>query len=317
MHMVATPNRKMQSVLKISMALTAAYVVATFIFGLRAHSLALLSEAGHNVSDFLALALSFFAVYLQTRPATDQRTFGYQRAGVLAGFVNALTLIALSIWLAIAAIHRFTVPVSVHATMMMIVAAAGVVMNGAIAALLWKFSGDVNIRSVFLHMLGDTISTAAVIVGGLAIRLTGQQWIDPLLSLLIAAMILWSSWSIVRETLHILLEGTPRTVNLNDIRSAMQGVDGVVGVHDLHVWSLTAQSHALACHVQVIEMPITECEAILERLNHQLRDHFGIHHTTIQIEVTDCPTVDGCSQPPVPEVVDAHSHHGHAHSHAH
>jgi cobalt-zinc-cadmium efflux system protein len=97
----------------------------------------------------------------------------------------------------------------------------------------------------------------------------------------------------------------------------MQGVDGVVGVHDLHVWSLTAQSHALACHVQVIEMPITECEAILERLNHQLRDHFGIHHTTIQIEVTDCPTVDGCSQPPVPEVVDAHSHHGHAHSHAH
>jgi cobalt-zinc-cadmium efflux system protein len=205
----------------------------------------------------------------------------------------------------------------VHANLMMIVAAAGVVMNGAIAALLWKFSGDVNIRSVFLHMLGDTISTAAVIVGGLAIRLTGQQWIDPLLSLLIAAMILWSSWSIVRETLHILLEGTPRTVNLNDIRSAMQGVDGVVGVHDLHVWSLTAQSHALACHVQVIEMPITECEAILERLNHQLRDHFGIHHTTIQIEVTDCPTVDGCSQPPVPEVVDAHSHHGHAHSHAH
>jgi cobalt-zinc-cadmium efflux system protein len=166
-------------------------------------------------------------------------------------------------------------------------------------------------------MLGDTISTAAVIGGGLAIRLTGLQWIDPLLSVLIAAMILWSSWSIVRETLHILLEGTPRTVNLNDIRSAMQSVDGVVGVHDLHVWSLTSQSHALACHVQVIEMPITECEAILERLNHQLRDHFGIHHTTIQLEVTDCPTVDGCSQPPVPDAIDGHSHHGHAHSHAH
>jgi cobalt-zinc-cadmium efflux system protein len=309
----------MQRILKLSLALTFLYILATFIFGLRAHSLALLSEAGHNVSDFLALALSFFAVYLQTRPATDQRTFGYQRAGVLAGFVNALTLIVLSGWLAIAAIHRFAMPVSVHAYMMMIVAAAGVVMNGLIAALLWKFSRDVNIRSVFLHMLGDTISTAAVIVGGLLIRLTGLQWIDPLLSLLIAVMILWSSWSIVRETLHILLEGTPRTVDLNEIRTAMQGIEGVVGVHDLHVWSLTAQSHALASHVQVIEMTMSECESVLDRLNHQLRDHFGIHHTTIQLEITDCATVDGCSQPPKPDVVDGHSHHhhGHAHSHAH
>lgn len=311
----------MQRILKLSLGLTFLYILATFIFGLRAHSLALLSEAGHNVSDFFALALSFFAVYLQTRPATQERTFGYQRAGVLAGFVNALTLIALSVWLALAAIHRFAVPVDVQPNLMMIVAAAGVVMNGIIAGLLWKFSGDVNIRSVFLHMLGDTISTAAVIVGGLLIRLTGLEWIDPLLSLLIAAMILWSSWSIVRETLHILLEGTPRSVDLAEIRAAMQGVEGVVGVHDLHVWSLTAQSHALASHVQVIEMPLSECEAVLERLNHQLRDHFGINHTTIQIEVTDCATVDGCSQPPTPDVVDGHSHHhhghGHAHSHAH
>jgi len=309
----------MKGILKLSLALTFLYILATFIFGLRAHSLALLSEAGHNVSDFLALALSFFAVYLQTRPATDQRTFGYQRAGVLAGFVNALTLIVLSVWLAIAAVHRFAVPITVQPKLMMIVAAAGVVMNGVIAALLWKFSRDVNIRSVFLHMLSDTISTAAVIVGGLFIRLTGFQWIDPLLSLLIAVMILWSSVSIVRETLHILLEGTPRSIDLNEIRTAMQSVEGVVGVHDLHVWSLTAQTHALASHVQVVEMPLTECESVLERLNHQLRDHFGISHTTIQIEITNCPTVDGCSQPPAPDAVDAHSHHHHgpAHSHAH
>ncbi|HEX5284043.1 MAG TPA: cation diffusion facilitator family transporter [Bryocella sp.] len=311
------PNAAMKGILKLSLALTFLYILATFIFGLRAHSLALLSEAGHNVSDFLALALSFFAVYLQTRPATDQRTFGYQRAGVLAGFVNALTLIVLSVWLAVAAIHRFAIPIQVQPKQMMIVAAAGVVMNGLIAALLWKFSRDVNIRSVFLHMLGDTISTAAVIVGGLFIHITGFEWIDPLLSLLIAAVILWSSVSIVRETLHILLEGTPRTVDLNEIRRAMQSVEGVVGVHDLHVWSLTAQSHALASHVQVIEMPLTECESVLERLNHQLRDHFGISHTTIQIEITDCPTVDGCSQPPAPDAIDGHSHHGHAHSHAH
>lgn len=307
----------MKRILKLSLALTFLYIVATFIFGLRAHSLALLSEAGHNVSDFLAIALSFLAVYLQTRPATQQRTFGYQRAGVLAGFVNALMLIVLSVWLAITAIHRFAAPVTVQPGLMMAVAAAGVVMNGLIAALLWKFSRDVNIRSVFLHMLGDTLSTAAVIVGGLAIRLTGIQWIDPLLSLLIAAMILGSSWSIVRETLHILLEGTPRSVDLDEIRNAMQGVEGVVGVHDLHVWSLTAQSHALASHVQVVEMPLTDCAAILDRLNHQLRDHFGINHTTIQLEISNCETVDGCSQPPKPDAVDGHSHHHHGHAHAH
>ena len=322
MHAHAKPGGSMQRILKFSLALTLLYILATLFFGLRAHSLALVSEAGHNVSDFLALALSFVAVWLQTRPATDQRTFGYQRAGVLAGFVNALSLMVLAIWIAVAAIHRFAVPVTVEPKLMMSVAAAGVLMNGLIATLLWKFSGDVNIRSVFLHMLGDTLSTAAVIVGGFAILLTHQYWIDPLLSLIIAAMILWSSWSIVRETLHILLEGTPRSINLAEIRSAMGKVEGVVNVHDLHIWSLTSQSHALASHVQVVEMPLAECEAVLERINHQLRDHFGIHHTTIQLEVTDCPTVDGCCSPPEPDVIDGHSHHhhgpgGHDHAHAH
>src|ERR1700761_8237115 len=187
----------MQRILKFSLALTALYIAATFYFGMRAHSLALLSEAGHNISDFLALALSFVAVWLQTRPATDERTFGYQRAGVLAGFVNALSLMVLALWIAVTALQRFFHPVTVEPHLMMAVAAAGVVMNGAIAALLWKFSGDVNIRSVFLHMLGDTLSTAAVIVGGVAILFTGYQWIDPVLSLLIAAMIIYSSLGIV------------------------------------------------------------------------------------------------------------------------
>src|SRR5882757_6873897 len=206
MHMVASSNGKMQRVLQISMALTAAYVIATLFFGLRAHSLALISEAGHNVSDLLAILLSFVAVYFQSRPATEEKTFGYQRAGVLAAFVNALTLIVLSAWVAFAAIHRFSAPVEVQPRMMMGVAAAGVLMNGVIASLLWRFSGDVNIRSVCLHMLGDTLSTAAVIAGGVAILFTRLTWIDPLLSILIAGMILWSSVDIVRETLNILLE---------------------------------------------------------------------------------------------------------------
>ncbi|QMV20314.1 cation diffusion facilitator family transporter [Granulicella sp. 5B5] len=307
----------MQRILKFSLALTALYIAATLFFGLRAHSLALLSEAGHNVSDFAALGLSFVAVWLQTRPATDQRTFGYQRAGVLAGFVNALSLMVLAVWILVTAAQRFFHPVMVEPHLMMMVAAAGVLMNGVIAGLLWKFSGDVNIRSVFLHMLGDTLSTAAVIVGGVLIALTHMQWIDPLLSVIIAVMILLSSWSIVKETLHILLEGTPRGIDLAEIRAAMQSVDGVVNVHDLHVWSLTSQSHALACHVQVIEMQLAECEELLQRMNHELRDHYGIQHSTIQVEITDCPTVDGCSSPPKPDVIDGHSHHHHGHSHSH
>jgi cobalt-zinc-cadmium efflux system protein len=319
MHMVASPNSRMQRVLQVSMVLTLAYVVATFYFGLRAHSLALISEAGHNISDLLAIALSFVAVYFQARPATDQKTFGYQRAGVLAAFVNAVTLVVLSAWIAIAAIHRISAPVTVQPKVMMYVAAAGVLMNGTVATLLWRFSGDVNIRSVFLHMLGDTLSTAAVIAGGAAILFTGMAWIDPLLSILIAGMILWSSIAIIRETLNILLEGTPRNLELSEIRVAMQSVAGVLDVHDLHVWSLGSQSHALASHVTIAEMPMSECSSILDGINCALRDSFHITHTTIQFETTGCETTHGCSAPPELEAVGVHGHHhGHDHhGHAH
>jgi cobalt-zinc-cadmium efflux system protein len=313
MHMVATPNRKMQRVLQFSMVLTFAYVAATFFFGLRAHSLALISEAGHNVSDLLAILLSFVAVYFQARPANDEKTFGYQRAGVLAAFVNALTLIVLSAWIAIEAIHRLATPVVVQPRLMMYVAAAGVLMNGTIATLLWRSSGDVNIRSVFLHMLGDTLSTAAVIAGGAAILFTGMTWIDPVLSILIAAMILWSSVGIVRETLNILLEGTPRNLQLGEVRVAMEAVEGVLNVHDLHIWSLGSQSRALASHITIAEMPMSECSSILAAINCALRDRFHIHHTTIQFETTGCETTHGCSAPPELEAVGAHSHHGHSH----
>jgi cobalt-zinc-cadmium efflux system protein len=322
MHMVATPNRKMQSVLKISMALTAAYVVATFVFGIRAHSLALISEAGHNVSDLLAILLSFVAVYFQARPATAEKTFGYQRAGVLAAFVNALTLIVLSAWIVFTAIQRLSHPVAVEPRLMMAVALAGVLMNGTVATLLWKFSGDVNIRSVYLHMLGDTLSTAAVIVGGAAILFIHVRyvvmWTDPVLSIIIAAMIVYSSIGIVRETLNILLEGTPRNLELATIHQAMQSVEGVLDVHDLHVWSLGSNSHALASHITVADMPMSDCGCILEGINQTLRSKFHITHTTIQFEITGCETTHGCSAPPELEAVGAHDHHHHhGHSHSH
>ena len=318
MHVHAAPASpgasRTQSVLRISLAATFAYVVVTFVAGLRAHSLALLSESGHNVSDFLALLLSFVAVYFQTRPATHSKTFGYQRAGVLAAFVNAATLIVISIWIAIEAIHRLSAPVAVQPKLMMVVAAAGVVMNGVIAALLWGVARDVNMRSAFLHMAGDTLSTAAVIAGGAGILFTGQDWIDPVLSLVIAALILWTSFGIVRETLNILLEGTPRGITLSEIRTGMQDVDGVLNVHDLHVWSLGSNSHALACHVCIADIPPSESACILEKLNHVLRDHFSIQHSTIQFEHEGCGELEGCVVP-IEEMSSpaAHSHHGHAH----
>jgi cobalt-zinc-cadmium efflux system protein len=317
MHMVASPNSKIQRVLQFSMLLTAAYVAATFIFGLRAHSLALISEAGHNLIDLFAILLSFVAVYFQARPATDEKTFGYQRAGVLAAFLNAVMLVVLSAWIAIEALHRLAAPVAVQPRVMMIVAAAGVLMNGTVATLLWRFSRDVNIRSVYLHMLGDTLSTAAVIAGGAAILFTGIGWIDPILSILIAGMILWSSISIIRETLNILLEGTPRNMRLTEIRNAMASVEGVLDVHDLHVWSLGSSSHALASHVTIAEMPMSECGEILTSIKCALRDGFHITHTTIQFEITGCETTHGCSAPPDLEAVGAHSHHHHGHDHSH
>jgi cobalt-zinc-cadmium efflux system protein len=258
----------------------------------------------------IPLLCSFVAVYFQSRPATDQKTFGYQRAGVLAAFVNALALVVLALWIGFEAIIRLQSPVAVEPHLVMSVAAAGVVMNGVVAALLWRVSRDINIRSVFLHMLGDTLSTAAVIVGGFLILLTGQNWIDPALSLLIAAMVLWSSIGIVRESLNILLEGTPRGMDLTEIRSAMQLVDGVLDVHDLHVWSLASHSHALASHVTIGDIPLSDSAVILDRINCALRDKFHIHHSTIQLEIRGCETTHGCSSP---ATFEEHDHHGHAH----
>jgi cobalt-zinc-cadmium efflux system protein len=318
MHVHAAPagpgTKRTTTVLRISLAATLAYVVVTFVAGMRAHSLALLSEAGHNVSDFLALLLSFAAVYFQSRPADDSKTFGYQRAGVLAAFVNAATLIVISLWIGLEAVHRLSHPVAVQPRLMMIVAAAGVVMNGVIAALLWGVARDVNLRSAFLHMASDTLSTAAVIAGGAGILFTGQYWIDPVLSLVIAALILWSSVGIVRETLNILLEGTPRDCSLIEIRTGMEAVEGVINVHDLHIWSLGSHSRAMACHVTIADIPPSESACILAELNHLLRDHFQISHTTIQFEHIGCGELVRCVVPPEQMAAGGHEHHhGHVH----
>jgi cobalt-zinc-cadmium efflux system protein len=307
-HRAATGHRHNTArVLLFSLAATFLYVIVTAVAGVRAHSLALISEAGHNLSDVLALGLSLVAVYLQSRPPNASKTYGYHRSGVLAAFVNAISLVALAFYIFYEAAQRLLRPVQVHAGTMMVVAGAGVVMNGAIALALHRSSHEVNIRSAFLHMLGDTISTAAVIVGGWGIMLTGHNWIDPALSLGIGTLILWSAMRVVRESLNILLEGTPRGIRLDEVIGAISGSHGVLGVHDLHVWSLGSETHALSCHILIADLPLSESDRILQQVNETLRDRFHIDHTTIQFEHVGCEVEHGCVMP-VSESAHRHGH---------
>jgi cobalt-zinc-cadmium efflux system protein len=291
-------------VLRVSLGVTAAYIVLLVIAGIRAHSLALLSEAGHNLTDFVALLLSLVAVYLQSRPPSATHTYGYHRAGVLAALVNAATLVIISFLIFYEGVKRIQQPQPVHAGTMMWVAAAGVVMNGAIALMLLRTNRDVNIRSALLHEIGDTISTAAVIGGGWAILATGQSWIDPALSFGIGALILWSSFGIMRETLNILLEGTPRGMKLDRVEAMIRQIDGVNDVHDLHVWSIGSETSALSCHISIADIPPSVSERILKDVKDLLHHDFSISHTTIQFEHAICEVAHGCVIP----VQEEHSH---------
>lgn len=294
--------------LRISLVATMLYIVLLVVAGIRAHSLALLSEAGHNLSDFLALLLSLVAVYLEGRPPSATKTYGYRRAGVLAALVNSLSLIVVSFFIFYEAFKRLQNPEQVHAGTMIGVAAAGVVMNSVIALLLWQSGRDVNVRSAFLHEIGDTLSTAAVIAGGWAILWTSQYWIDSALSFGIGALILWSSFGIVRETLNILLEGAPRGMSLEAVESAMRSIAGVSDVHDLHVWSIGSENHALSAHVKIADITASESDTILRAINDRLGREFEIHHTTIQFEHVVCETAHGCVVAVSEERERSHAH---------
>ena len=289
--------QRVSAILILAIAATLLYVIVLLVAGVQAHSLALLSEAGHNASDLFALALSWVAVYLQTQPPNESKTYGYHRAGVLAAFLNALGLIGAAGFIFYEAAERLRYPVEVHTNIMIWVAAVGVVLNGGIGFMLYRAGKDVNIRSAVVHQVGDTLSTAAVIVGGLLIAYTGRLWIDPALSIAIGVLILWSSIGILRETLNILLEGTPRGIHLEEITAEIAARHGVLDVHDLHVWSLGSEVHALSCHIAIADIPPSESECILLDVNQRLRQRFRILHTTIQFEHAGCEVEHGCVMP--------------------
>jgi cobalt-zinc-cadmium efflux system protein len=306
-HSHGTGSRR---VLVWSLAATCAFVVFELIAGFRARSLALISDAGHNATDALALLLAWFAVFLQQKPADESRTYGYHRAGVLAAFVNALTLVALSVWILYECWTRVLNPVRVNENAMLSVAAIGVILNGGIMLGLRRTGErDINIRGAFLHMLGDLLGSAAIMAGALAIRFTGAYRIDPILSAGISVLVIWTAWDIIRESLNILLEGLPRGLDLREVTDAIRLVEGVLDVHDLHIWSLGSTSSALSCHVLIEDMPPSRSDCILQALNRLLGQRFHVHHTTIQFEHVSCEiSGTGCSIP-----VDTGIHHHHRH----
>jgi cobalt-zinc-cadmium efflux system protein len=291
-----------------SLLATAAFVAVELVAGIRAHSLALVSDAGHNFTDALALLLAWFGVYLESKPADEQKTYGYHRGGVLAAFVNALTLVALSAWILWESASRLRRPEPVATGVMLVVAAVGLAMNaGIMLALRSARHHDINIRGAFVHMLGDALGSVAIIAGAIAIRLTGWQQVDPILSILIALLIVWTAFDIIRESLDILLEGLPRGMQLNDVASAMQSVEGVLDVHDLHIWSLGSSTRALSCHVLIQDIPPSASDAVLRRLNQMLAERFHVYHTTVQFEHMSCAiSENGCA---IPVSQSTHHHH--------
>jgi cobalt-zinc-cadmium efflux system protein len=290
-------------VLKWSLLATIAFVLIQLAAGLQSGSLALLSDAGHNLTDALALALAMFGVYLQAKPADESRTFGYHRGGVLAAFINAISLVGLSAFLFYESYERLRAPRAVDENIMIVTAGLGILLNVGILLGLRRHESDINIRAASVHMLGDALGSVAIIVGAVAIHYTGWLSIDPILSILIAALIVWSAVDIIRESLNILLEGLPRGLNLKSVTRAMREVPGVLDVHDVHVWSLGSSAHALSCHALIEDMPPSESDCILKGLNQVLGDRFHIHHTTIQFEHANCElSQTGC------QIVQPHEH---------
>jgi len=287
---------------------TLGFTVLEIVTGLRSHSLALLSDAGHNFTDALALVLAAFGYYLQSKPANSVKTYGYQRAGVIAAFLNASTLLLISIAITWEAISRLIHPELPDDRTMMWVAAVGLLVNGAIVIALNRgHQQDLNIRAAVIHMAGDAVGAVAIILGGAVIHYTGVTYVDPVLSIMLALFIVYTAWDIVGESLNILLEGLPRGLELPQITHALGEIDGVLDVHDLHVWSLGSNTHALSSHILIEDMPPSASEKILKRINEALCK-LGIHHSTIQFEHVPCVLSDsGC------QMVADHRHAGHNH----
>ena len=285
------------AVLGWAMLATLMLVAAEVVGGFLGRSVALLNDAVHNLSDVPALGISWLAMHWAQRPADSEKTYGYHRAGTLAAFTNAIVLVILSLWLGYEAIERLRAPVDVIEGWMIWTSIAALAVNGGITLALVRGRNDLNLRSILIHNFGDALSNVAIIAGAIAIRMTGSHWIDPLLGLAIGVLVLWSSIGILRESSHILLEGRPREMRVEEVAHAMLTIEGVQEVHDVHIWSLGGGHNALSLHARIPDMHMDECERILASIQEKAAQNFRIDHTTVQLERAGLPATSGYVMP--------------------
>jgi cobalt-zinc-cadmium efflux system protein len=304
--------------LRTAVLLTALILVVELAGGIASHSLALLSDAGHVLTDIAALGLAWFATAQAERPANARKTYGYHRTGILAALVNAVTLIMVVVAIAFEAVRRLQHPEAVTPWMMFVSAAVAIVVNLYIGLGLRKEGGDnLNVRAAMLHVFGDVGASAAVIAGGLVILLTGWYPADALISLCIAVLIARGAWAILRDTVDILMEATPRDLDVAQLVRDIVRQPGVADVHDLHVWSIAGGMRALSAHVRIADRPLSACDGLLVDLNRLLQDRYKIGHSTLQLECAGCdPNHLYCTLNSDGGMEHAHAHRNHHHNHA-
>jgi cobalt-zinc-cadmium efflux system protein len=275
--------------LSISLFLTLAFVFLEAAAGLFSNSLALLTDAAHNLTDVIALALSWFAIRLTTRPANERKTYGYHRVGILVALINSTTLVLISLGIFWEAWRRFTNPPEVESGILIGVGLIAVIVNLVTALLVHKGSDrDLNLRSAFVHLMGDVLSTIGAVIAGVVIYFTGANWLDPLVSVLIGVLILYNAWGILREAVDILLEAKPRDIDSKKLVEDMLEVRGVLGVHDLHLWSLTQNLRSMSAHILTDNLSISAGADIQRQINEMVSRRYNIAHATLQLECVNC-----------------------------
>jgi cobalt-zinc-cadmium efflux system protein len=272
-----------------SLFLTLGFVVVEAAAGIFSNSLALLTDAAHNLTDVIALGLSWFAIRITAQPANARKTYGYHRAGILVALINSTTLVLIALGIFYEAYKRFLAPPEVQSGILIGVGLVAVVINLVTAMLVHRGSeSDLNLRSAFVHLMGDVISTVGAVIAGVIIFFTGANWLDPLVSVLIGFLILYNAWGILQETIEILLESTPRDVDIKKMVSDITDLDGVLGVHDLHVWSLTRNLRTMSAHILTEDISISAGTKIQSTINELVYHRYNISHATLQLECVDC-----------------------------
>jgi cobalt-zinc-cadmium efflux system protein len=275
--------------LSLSLFLTLAFVIIEAGAGIFANSLALLTDAAHNLTDVIALGLTWFAVRVTAQPANAQKTYGYHRAGILVALINSTTLVLISLGIFYEAYRRFMNPPEVQSGILIVVGLIAVVINLVTARLVQHGSeNDLNLRSAFVHLMGDVLSTVGAVIAGVIIYFTKANWLDPLVSVLIGFLILYNAWGILRDAVDILLEGTPRDVNIKNMVADIAAVEGVLGIHDIHVWSLTQSLRTMSAHILTDDLHISAGANIQRQISEIVRHRYNISHATLQLECVDC-----------------------------